>query len=256
MPILFDQFPCLEDNFGVLVHDEASGRTVSIDAPDAGAVEDVLRRRGWKLTDILTTHHHHDHVGGNLALKARHACTVTGPAAEATAIPGIDRLVAPGDTVMIGTMAFTALALPGHTLGQIGWHMAHEKVLFAADALFSLGCGRIIEGDAAMMWGAMQAIMALPDDTTIHCGHEYTASNARFALSVEPGNAALQARAVQVAALRAEGRPTLPVSLADERAANPFLRPHSPEIRAGLGMAAASDAEVFTELRVRKNNFR
>jgi hydroxyacylglutathione hydrolase len=255
MPIEFHQFSCLADNFGVLVHDTETGITVAIDAPEARAVNAALEACGWSLTHILTTHHHPDHVDGNLALKAAHQCTIIGPASEADRIPGIDKTVAAGEAIMIGGMTFVAIALPGHTLGQVGWHMPNEKVLFAADALFSLGCGRILEGTPEMMWASMQAIKQLPDDTLIYCGHEYTASNARFALSVEPGNNVLQKRASEVAELRALGKPTLPVRLADELAANPFLRADSLEIRTNLAMQNASDLEVFTELRIRKNTF-
>lgn len=253
--IEIEQFPCRADNFGVLIRDPQSGLVAAIDAPEEAAVEAALARRGWALTHIFTTHHHPDHVEGNAGLKARHGCTIIGPLAERERIPGIDRTVAGGDSFAFGSLEVSVIDTPGHTLGQIAYHIPSQSVVFTADCLFSLGCGRLLEGTPAMMWGSLKRLMALPAETMIHCGHEYTASNARFALSVDPDNAALVARAAEVDRLRAADLPTLPVRLADELAANPFLRPHESAIRARLGMETATDEDVFAELRRRKDVF-
>jgi hydroxyacylglutathione hydrolase len=253
--IEIEQFICRADNFAVLMHDAASGLTASIDAPDAEAIGEALTRHGWALTHLLITHHHGDHTQGLPALKAATGCTVIGPLAEAKRIQGLDVQVKGGNRFLFGNHAVDVIDTPGHTAGQVAFHMPAAKRLFAADCLFSLGCGRLLEGTAADMWESLQRLMALPDDTLLHCGHEYTLANARFALSVDGSNAALQARAAEAEALRAAGRMTLPVSMAREKATNPFLRPHDPAIRAALGMEAASDLEVFAELRRRKDRF-
>lgn len=249
------QFMCLSDNFGVLVHDPESGRTASIDAPDAAAVAGAAEAQGWTITDIFTTHHHHDHVGGNLELKQRFGCRITGPRAEVEKIPGIDVAVGEGDTVSLGDFDFAVFETPGHTAGHIVYHCASAGLLFAGDTLFSMGCGRLFERGAADMWSGLKKLRTLPGETQLYCGHEYTLSNARFALSVDPGNEALKARAAEVEALREKGAPTLPVSLATEFATNPFLRPDDPAIRGRLGMEGASDEEVLGEIRKRKDNF-
>ena len=246
------QFPCRTDNFGVLIHD-AAGLTASIDAPEAAAVRRALAETGWRLTHIFTTHHHADHVDGNLELKTETGCAITGPRGEAAKIPGIDTTIGGGETLSFGTHRAKVLDTPGHTLGHISYWFEAAKVAFVGDTLFSLGCGRIIEGDSQMMWASLRKLMDLPADTSFHCGHEYTEANARFALTIEPGNAALQARAAEVKALRAAGKPTLPATIGAELAANPFLRPHSPEIRKRLGLESAPDWQVFAEIRDRKN---
>jgi hydroxyacylglutathione hydrolase len=258
--IEIEHFACRTDNFGVILHDPASGQTASIDAPEAEAVISALARRGWALTHVLSTHHHPDHVEGNLALKAKFGCTIIGPAAEAAQIPGIDVQVKGGNRFLFGRHAVDVIDTPGHTLGQIAYHLPGQHLLFAADCLFSLGCGRLFEGTAAMMWASLQRLMALPPETTLYCGHEYSAANARFALSVDPDNPALQARAAEITRLQAANLPTLPVKLSSELAANPFLRPHDPAIRARLGkenanIKHASDAEVFAQLRLMKDRF-
>ena len=251
-PVEIEQFMCLSDNFGVLVHDTVSGQTVSIDAPEATAIEAALARRGWRLDHVLVTHKHHDHVGGLAELKARHACRVTGPA-EALPTGEIDSVVGDGATVGIGSLTFHAMETPGHTLGHLVYHCPRAQALFAGDTLFSLGCGRLFEGAPEQMHAALERLAALPDETLLYCGHEYTASNARFALAVDPGNEVLAQRAAEVGRLRAQGRPTLPVTLGLERATNPFLRASDAGIRAVLAMEGASDTEVFAELRERKN---
>ena len=252
MGIEIEQFMCRSDNFGVLVHDPASGETASIDAPEAGPIVAALERRGWRLTHVLVTHHHPDHTDGIGALKALGA-KVVGPAGEADRIRGLDRLVSGGDAFTVCGEAVEVIDTPGHTSGQIAYHMPGAARLFTADALFSLGCGRVFEGTMEEMHASLQRLAALPPATMIHCGHEYTASNARFALTVDPDNAALGARADEVMRLREREEPTLPVRLADELAQNPFLRPHDPAIRRTLGMEGAGDAAVFAELRRRKD---
>lgn len=245
------QFTCLEDNFGVLVHHEPSGETVSIDAPDAGAIIAALAQKGWRLTHILVTHHHADHTQGIAALKTDTGCTVIGPANPA--IAGIDKVVRDGDTIALAGDEVKVIATPGHTLDMLNYHFTKAGVAFTADTLFAMGCGRVFEGTPAQMWDSLGKLIALPRETQIYCGHEYTLSNARFSLKIDPDNAALKARAAEVEKLRTEGRPTLPTTLALELETNPFLRAADPAIRKNLGMENAPDAEVFAEIRERKN---
>lgn len=247
------QFPCLSDNFGVLIHDPASNLTASIDAPSADAVAAALAQTGWTLTHILTTHHHADHTDGNTALKSATSCTIIGPKGESQRIPGLDKAVGQGDSFMFGSFKVEVLDTPGHTAGHITYYLPEAKVAFVGDTLFAVGCGRVIEGDMRMMWTSLAKLMALPPDTAIYCGHEYTQSNIKFALTIEPGNAALQARAREVDILRAAGKPTLPTTLAQELATNVFLRVDSPEIQQRLGMQGRDAWEIFGEIRERKN---
>lgn len=246
-------FPCLSDNFGYLIHDPASGATASIDAPEAGPVIKALQREGWNLTDILVTHHHADHVGGIAELKQKYDCRVVAPHDKATAIPCVDERVKQGDTVMVGTLTARVLETPGHTLDHVSYVFDDDHALFAADTLFSIGCGRVFEGTYPMMWESLLKLRALPDDMRLYCGHEYTASNVKFALGIEPNNPALQARAKEVEALRTAGKPTIPVLLGEEKKANVFLRADAPEVAAAVGLAGKSAADVFGELRERKN---
>lgn len=248
------QFPCLSDNYGVLIHDAQDNVTASIDAPEASAVTAALAAKGWSLTHILTTHHHADHTGGNAALKSQTGCTIVGPRAEAGKVPGIDVEVGDGDTYTLGAFEVRVLDTPGHTAGHISYWIPAASVAFVGDTLFAMGCGRLFEGDAKMMWNSLSKITALPDETTLYCGHEYTQSNADFALSVEPGNPALQARAVEVRALRADGQPTLPTTLARELETNPFLRADSAEIQASVGLEGHELWEVFGAVRAAKDS--
>lgn len=246
-------FPCLSDNFGYLIHDPASGATASIDAPEAAPVIKALQREGWHLTDILVTHHHADHVGGISELKQKYDCRVVAPHDKTAAIPEVDERVKQGDTVMIGTLTARVLETPGHTLDHVSYVFDDARALFAADTLFSIGCGRVFEGTYPMMWDSLLKLRALPDDMRLYCGHEYTAANVKFALGIEPNNPALQARAKEVEALRAAGQPTIPVLLGDEKKANVFLRADAPEVAKAVGLAGKGAAEVFGELRERKN---
>ncbi len=243
-------FPCLKDNYGYLLHNEDQGLTAAVDTPSAEAVEIELSERGWKLDYILNTHHHWDHIGGNLELKQQTGCTICGPDGE---IPGMDQTLPEGSQFALGTNVATIIGTPGHTMDHIVYVFAGQ--VFVGDTLFSMGCGRLFEGSPDNMWQSLQKLMQLPDSTMMYCGHEYTQANARFALSVEPDNPDLQRRIAEVKELRAYGEPTLPVSMEIEKKTNPFLRPHSGEIRATLGMADASDLEVFAELRHRKDSF-
>ena len=247
------QFPCLSDNFGVLIRDAEQGVVASIDAPDANAVAAALAAKGWRLTHILTTHHHHDHTGGNLALKAETACTIIGPRGEAAKTPGIDKQVGEGDTFAFGAHQVRVLDTPGHTAGHITYWIPSANAVFVGDTLFAIGCGRVIEGTPQMMWESLKKLMALPKDTAVYCGHEYTQANARFALTIEPDSPALQKRANEVDAMRAAGKATLPTTIGLELETNPFLRPHVPAIQKRLGMEGRPEWEIFAEIRERKN---
>ncbi len=248
------QFPCLSDNYGVLIHDAENNLTASIDAPEASAVKQALAEKGWTLTHILTTHYHADHTGGNLELKGETGCTIVGPRAEADRVPGIDVLLGDGDSYDFGAFTAKVFDTPGHTAGHITYWFPKASLCFAGDTLFTLGCGRVFEGDAQTMWTSLSKIRALPPETVVYSGHEYTQSNAAFALTVEPGNAALQARAQEISEMRAKGEPTVPTTLSRELETNVFLRPDSAEIRTNLGMEDAEDYEVFGAVRAAKDN--
>ena len=248
------QFPCLDDNYGVLIHDAASNLTASIDAPEAAAVKQALAETDWSLTHILVTHHHFDHTGGNEELKAETGCTITGPRAEAEKVPGIDVQLGDGDTYAFGAFTANVLDVGGHTTGHIAYHFPDAKVAFVGDTMFALGCGRVFEGTPEMMWRALDKLRALPADTVVYCGHEYTLSNADFAITIEPENAALQARCEEIKELRSRGEPTLPTTIGRELETNPFLRVDSPAIRSRLGLEDAEDWQVFAEIRRRKDN--
>lgn len=246
-------FTCLSDNFGTLIHDPATGATASIDAPEAGPIARQLDAAGWTLTDILITHHHHDHVGGVAELKQRYRCRVVAPHDKAAAIANVDLRVAHGDVVKIGEMLARVLETPGHTLDHVSYVFDADKAVFAADTLFSVGCGRVFEGTYPMMWDSLLKLRALPDDFRLYCGHEYTASNVKFALTVDPDNEALKARADEVTRLRSANQPTIPTLLGDEKKANVFLRADDPAVAARLRMKGANAEDVFGELRERKN---
>ncbi len=250
------QFICRTDNYGLLIHDHKSGATASIDAPDAAAIEHELKARGWQLTHIFNTHHHSDHVEGNLALEEQFGCIIYGPKAEADRIPGIRKQLSGGETISWAGRTVKIFDCPGHTKGHIAYYIKSEFSLFAADTLFSLGCGRVLEGTMDEMYQSVNQFRDLSPSTYVYCGHEYTEANARFALSVEPGNRALQQRAGIVSSLRKDGKMTCPTTIGEELKTNPFLRCDSAEIRRNLKMEAATDSEVFAELRRRKDNFK
>ncbi len=255
MAIEIEQFMCLSDNFGVLLRDPATGVAALVDAPEEAPILAAVKRTGWTPKLILTTHHHMDHVEANLALKQRFGLRIVGPEAEKAKIPGIDETVEQGSVVPFGGENAEVIFTPGHTAGHVSYHFPQSKVLFAADTLFALGCGRLLECPPPVMYESLRKLAALPPETAVYCGHEYTLSNAKFALTIDPDNEALQARAKRIEALRAEGKPTLPTTIGEELATNPFLRWADPAIRRNLGMENASDAGVFAEIRKRKDNF-
>lgn len=248
-------FACLQDNYGFLVHCRETGVTATVDTPEVAPIEAALEERGWTLTHILNTHHHFDHAGGNEELKARHGATIVGPKADEDRIPGIDVALGDGDVYRLGAIETRVFDVPGHTRGHIAYYMADAGAAFVGDTIFALGCGRLFEGTPGQMWTSIQKLMGLPDDTRLYCAHEYTQSNARFAVTVDPDNADLTRRVVEIDALRSRGEPTVPTTLALEKATNPFLRPHSASLRSTLNMADADDVAVFAETRNRKDNF-
>jgi hydroxyacylglutathione hydrolase len=253
--LLIHQIPCLEDNYGYLVHEPISGETTTIDTPDADRILAEAAKKGWKLTQIWNTHWHPDHAGGNAAIKAATGAFITGPAEVERIGLKPDRVITEGDTVSLGGVTARVLDVGGHTLGHIAYVVDREHVAFVGDAIFALGCGRMFEGEPKQFWSSLSRIAALPADTTLYCAHEYTQSNARFALAVDPGNEKLQARAAEIARLRAKNEPTVPSLLSDEIATNPFLR--APKLKAELGLAGgAEDWEAFREMRLRKDNFK
>ena len=250
------QFPALKDNYGALIHDSATGATAAIDAPDADAVIAAAKSQGWTLTDLLITHHHADHTQGIPGLRAAFPkLRVVGPAKEAARIGGLDAEVSEGDFVRIGGIEAKVIETPGHTAGHIVYWFEEDEIAFCGDTLFALGCGRVFETPLAVMWDSLSKLGQLPGETEIYCGHEYTEANARFALTIEPDNALLRERAERITALRAQGKPTVPTTLSQELATNPFLRAEQASVQAALGMAGADPAAVFAEIRSRKDKF-
>ena len=255
MPLDLVTVPCLKDNYAFLIHDDASGQTAVVDVPDAAPVQQALAARGWVLSDILVTHHHADHIDGVAVLKAATGAMVVGNAADAHRLPPLDLALDPGMTFTIGAEVVHVIDVPGHTVGHVAFHIPSAKLAFTADSLMALGCGRLFEGTPAQMWASLSRLAALDPATLICSGHEYTASNGRFALTIEPGNPALQARVAAIAAARAAGRATVPSLLSLELATNPFLRAHLPAVKAAIGMPLADDVESFAEIRARKDRF-
>lgn len=249
MSVTIHQFPCLSDNYGFLVRDDATGQAACIDTPDAAAILRELKTLGWTLTHILNTHWHPDHAGGNAEIKAATGCTVVGPAEVERIGTAPDRVVDDGDVVMLGETRFDVINTGGHTLGHITFHDAADKVAFVGDTLFALGCGRLFEGTPQQMWASLAKLTALPDQTAVYCAHEYTASNARFALSVD-ADPALKARAEQIFAARERNEWTVPTSIGLEKATNPFLR--APLLRPDI----ADPAEAFGAVRAAKDSFK
>ncbi|MBS7541130.1 hydroxyacylglutathione hydrolase [Ancylobacter lacus] len=248
--------PCLSDNYAVLLRDPTTDAVAVVDVPEEGPVLAALDAAGWTPTHILVTHHHTDHIAGVLALKDRFGATVIGPKAERDTIPGLDFAVVDGDPVAVGSLVGRVMETPGHTKGHVVFLFEEERLLFSGDTLFAMGCGRPFECPAPVLWESLLRLRALPDDIVVYCGHEYTLSNARFAASVEPGNAALAARLAEVEALRAAGTPTVPTTIGAEKATNPFLHADDPELAARIGLAGAAPGAVFTQLRELKNSFR
>lgn len=247
--------PCLSDNYAYVAHDMDTGQTAVIDVPEAAPILAALRQQGWGLDQVLLTHHHADHVQGLPDLLAAFPARVTGAAADAHRLPPLDRTVAEGDDVTIGSETGRVLDVSGHTIGHVAYHFPASRAVFTADSLMALGCGRLFEGTPDQMWASLGKLAALPDETVVYSGHEYTQSNAKFALSVDPDNAALISRSAAVDAARSKGQPTVPSTLADERATNPFLRASDPAMKTRMGLGGASDARVFAEIRARKDRY-
>jgi len=247
------QFPCLDDNYGYLLHDPDSGETACIDTPDADAYLRAAAQRGWQITQIWNTHWHADHAGGNEAIKAATRCTVIAPAGEADKIPAVDRAVSHGDVVSLGDWEADVIDVSGHTNGHIAYHIPEACMAFVGDSLFALGCGRMFEGQPAQFWASLCRLKALPAQTMLYCAHEYTASNARFAVHADPDNAALASYAAEVFQRREHGKPTVPAPLARELATNPFLRADDPALQVRWGGGDA--VQTFAALREAKNSF-
>ena len=247
--------PALSDNYVYLAHDAEADATAVVDPAEAPPVFEALSRRGWRLTHILNTHHHFDHIGGNAELIEAFSPVLVGPRADSARIPGLDVEVGDGDTYTVGTQTAKVFDVPGHTSGHIAFWFGGSRALFCGDTLFALGCGRMFEGTAEQFWASLSKLRALPDDTRVYCGHEYTQANARFAVSVDPDNPALRAAAERIDGLRARGERTIPSELGEEKAANPFLRADDPEMQRLVGMGGAEPSAVFAEIRRRKDTF-
>ncbi|WP_209504807.1 MULTISPECIES: hydroxyacylglutathione hydrolase [unclassified Ruegeria] len=255
MPLEIVTIPCLSDNYAFLAHDSGNGQTALIDAPEAAPILAALEDRGWTLSHVLLTHHHWDHVEGLAEILTQHPARVIGAAADAHRLPPLDQQVAEGDSFEVGGEPVEVLDVSGHTVGHVAFYLPQSAVVFTADSLMALGCGRLFEGSPAQMWASLSKLAALPDDTLVCSGHEYTQSNAKFAITVDPENTALKQRIADIDRARAAGEATVPSILALEKATNPFLRVTDPAIQAHLGLANADPVEVFAEIRGRKDRF-
>ncbi|MEP2028419.1 MAG: hydroxyacylglutathione hydrolase [Paracoccaceae bacterium] len=255
MPLEIITIPCLQDNYAYLAHDSASGATAVVDIPDAAPLLAELSNRNWTLSHVLITHHHDDHIQGLAALLAKFPAKVFGAKADAHRLPHLDVALTEGDTIQIGTDTGHVIDVSGHTKGHIAFHFPKSDAVFTADSLMALGCGRLFEGTGAQMWSSLSKLAALPTDTIVYSGHEYTAANAKFALTIEPDNPDLISRSEQITAARSTQTPTVPSRLSLELATNPFLRAAIPSVQSNVGMSGADPAEVFTEIRARKDRF-
>ena len=247
--------PCLSDNYSPLIHDPDTGNTAIVDTSEAEPVLAALKQKGWTLTHIFNTHHHFDHVGCNEQFKKDLGVTIVGSKNDAARIPGIDIQVAEGDSFQFGSHTVQVIEVSGHTVGHIAYYIPDQKLLFPGDTLFALGCGRLFEGTPAQMWNSLSKLMALPDDVEVYCAHEYTQSNAKFALTVEPGNQKLIDRSQDIDSKRADGISTIPSTIGLERATNPFVRPDSENLQHTIGMIGEPAVDVFAKVRELKDNF-
>ena len=248
-------FPCLSDNYGFLIHDPVENLTATVDTPEVNAIEGALNQKGWQLTHIINTHHHYDHAGGNLELKKKTNCTIIGPLQDKDRIPGIDLAIEHAQEFKFGSFEVKGFHTPGHTTGHMVYHFESEKIAFVGDTIFAMGCGRLFEGTPQQMLESLDLIMSWPDETMLYCAHEYTQTNAEFAITVDGKNEDLIKRKSEVEALRKDLIPTVPTQLQLEKKTNPFLRSDDHEIRLELGMVESSRTEVFAEIRNRKDQF-
>lgn len=255
MPLELVTIPCLTDNYAYLIHDADTGATAVVDVPEAAPILAALAQRGWRLTDIWLTHHHSDHIQGVADLRAATGARVTGATADAHRLPPLDHALPDEADFAFGTHTVHAFPVPGHTIGHIAFHIPAAALAFTGDSLMSAGCGRLFEGTPAQMHASLTRLAALPPETLICSGHEYTASNIRFALTLEPANTALISRSDRVSVARGKDRPTVPVALSEELETNPFLRAHLPDLKAAIGLPNGGDIAVFTEIRARKDRF-
>ena len=255
MPLELVTIPCLADNYAYLIHDAETGQTAVIDVPEAGPILAALEAHQWRLTHILVTHHHDDHIQGVEALRSRSGARVLGAAADVHRLPRLDLALTEADRFPIGSDFARVIDVPGHTLGHIAFHFSQSRLCFTADSLMAGGCGRLFEGSARQMHASLAKLAALPPNTLICSGHEYTASNLRFAATLEPDNPRLISRMAEVAERRAKGLPTVPVPLEEELATNPYLRAHLPALKTAVGLPDADDVMVFSEIRARKDKF-
>ncbi len=255
MPLDLVTVPCLRDNFAYLLHDPASGQVALVDAPEAAPVLAALAERDWPLHQILITHHHDDHIQAVAEIRAATGARVLGAAADAHRLPALDVALAPGDNVAIGDETGTVLVVDGHTVGHIAFHFPSSALVFTADSLMAAGCGRLFEGTPAQMWDSLSRLTTLPDETLVCSGHDYLDGNLRFALHLEPQNSAITSRIAEVEAMRREGRLPMPWTLAEEKATNPFLRAHLPQLKEAVGLPGAPDVAAFAEIRARKDKF-
>lgn len=255
MAMQIETIPCLSDNYAFLAHDPETGATAVVDVPEAGPIINALSARGWTLSHVLITHHHADHIGGLSQLLAAHPAKVVGAADDSRRLPPLDQAVKDGDSVTVGRESGTVIDVSGHTVGHVAYYFPDSAVVFTGDSLMALGCGRVFEGTPPQMWASLRKLSALPPETTVCSGHEYTENNGKFALTVDPDNAALISRLDAVQKARRNGIPTVPSSLAEELTTNPFLRATDPAIQAHLGMDGADPADVFAEIRARKDRF-
>lgn len=253
--LIVEQYAYMSDNYGQIIHDPASGTTAAVDAGDAAALLAGLESMGWGLDQLWITHHHGDHVAGLAEVKEKTGCHVFGPGEGKTPVKGVDTKLKDGETFSFANRDVHIIHTPGHTLDMINFHLPDDLMVFTGDTLFALGCGRVFEGDMAMMWRSLSRLRELPGETRVWCGHEYTLANGKFAITVDPKNSALAERLEKVEAMRERGEPTVPTSIATEKITNPFLRPDDAAIREHLEITEESDEAVFAEIRQRKDSF-